>query len=361
MLEENTFVRDDLLPSWWANAIQKFLSTSAPGFQLSRGDATHIQVIAGADTSAAVISIKGKWRWNEATINRAHPGGAAGTWDIYATAVNNKIDATPAPGTDNTTYAFSLRIVKAGETPSIEAGVVDIFRLVGTLAWSGAEITALTQTLNNHSVPIYGPAVPPAASEVWEPGDLKPTARATAPAGWLLAQGQAVSRATFKALFEAIGTTFGVGDGSTTFNVPDGRGRSMIGSGTAAGDGTAVNHALGSMTGNERVVMTTGQMPKHGHNVSSSQTAHNHGVFNFYTASNFAIGGQVLVSGGGGVWSEDVQIAFRTNTFGATPLAQTGITDEKAPGITSTASESGAGESHPNLAPVFAGNWLIKT
>lgn len=47
----------------------------------------------------------------------------------------------------------------------------------------------------------------------------------TAPTGWLKANGAAVSRTTYAALFSAIGTTFGSGDGSTTFNLPDLRGR----------------------------------------------------------------------------------------------------------------------------------------
>ena len=46
----------------------------------------------------------------------------------------------------------------------------------------------------------------------------------TAPTGWLKANGAAISRTTFSALFDAIGTTFGAGDGSTTFNLPDMRG-----------------------------------------------------------------------------------------------------------------------------------------
>lgn len=51
----------------------------------------------------------------------------------------------------------------------------------------------------------------------------------TAPSGWLLCDGSAVSRTTYAALFAAIGTSYGVGDGSTTFNVPDARGRMRIG------------------------------------------------------------------------------------------------------------------------------------
>jgi len=56
-------------------------------------------------------------------------------------------------------------------------------------------------------------------------GSVVQFARNTAPTGWLKANGAAVSRTTYATLFSAIGTTFGVGDGSTTFNLPDLRGR----------------------------------------------------------------------------------------------------------------------------------------
>ena len=54
----------------------------------------------------------------------------------------------------------------------------------------------------------------------------------SAPAGWLLCQGQAVSRTTYAALFAAIGTAYGAGDGSTTFNLPDPREAALVGAGT---------------------------------------------------------------------------------------------------------------------------------
>ena len=60
-------------------------------------------------------------------------------------------------------------------------------------------------------------------------GVLNPYAGATAPAGWLLCFGQAISRTTYSTLFTAIGTTYGVGDGSTTFNLPDMRGQGTAG------------------------------------------------------------------------------------------------------------------------------------
>lgn len=52
-------------------------------------------------------------------------------------------------------------------------------------------------------------------------GTILPWSKATAPSGFLKCDGSAISRVTFADLFEVIGTTYGVGDGSTTFNIPD--------------------------------------------------------------------------------------------------------------------------------------------
>lgn len=78
-------------------------------------------------------------------------------------------------------------------------------------------------------------------------GMLAPFAGTTAPSGWFLCYGQAVSRTTYAALFTAIGTVYGIGDGSTTFNLPDLRGRTVAGQddmgGTAASRLTGDNGA----------------------------------------------------------------------------------------------------------------------
>jgi len=66
----------------------------------------------------------------------------------------------------------------------------------------------------------------------------------TAPTGWLLCNGDAVSRTTYADLFAVIGTTYGSGNGSTTFNVPDFRGRVPAGIG-AATDFSSVGLSLG--------------------------------------------------------------------------------------------------------------------
>jgi phage-related tail fiber protein len=76
------------------------------------------------------------------------------------------------------------------------------------------------------------------------PGAVQSFAMSSAPTGWLKANGAAVSRTTYAALFAAIGTTFGVGDGSTTFNLPDLRGEFVRG--WDDGRGVDTSRALGS-------------------------------------------------------------------------------------------------------------------
>jgi len=82
---------------------------------------------------------------------------------------------------------------------------------------------------------------------------------AVIPAGHLLCNGQAVSRTTYSDLFSAIGTTFGSGDGSTTFNVPDLRDRFVI--------GKSSGKALGSTGGSSSITMTDATMPNHTHTI----------------------------------------------------------------------------------------------
>lgn len=77
-------------------------------------------------------------------------------------------------------------------------------------------------------------------------GTISAYGGASAPSGWLLCDGSAVSRTTYADLFTALGTTFGTGDGSTTFNVPDLRGRFPLGV-AAAGTGSTLGGSGGSL------------------------------------------------------------------------------------------------------------------
>ena len=86
-----------------------------------------------------------------------------------------------------------------------------------------------------------------------------------APSNWLLCDGSAVSRTTYATLFAVIGTIFGEGDGSTTFNLPDIRDRFVVGAGST--------YENGNMGGEATHVLTIDEMPAHTHTVNISSAS----------------------------------------------------------------------------------------
>lgn len=137
-------------------------------------------------------------------------------------------------------------------------------------------------------------------------GAIQMFAGTTAPNGWLICDGSAVSRTKYARLFSVLGTTYGAGDGSTTFNIPDMRGRFPLG----VGDGTATGHtahALADAGGNENLVvpyhahylpaLTTGnQSASHTHASSTS------GEYIVTTSDSEANNTRVTYSSSGNRW-----------------------------------------------------------
>lgn len=91
-------------------------------------------------------------------------------------------------------------------------------------------------------------------------GVIQMFAGSTAPNGWLICDGSAVSRTEYATLYAVIGTTYGTGDGSTTFNLPDLQGRTAIGAGSGA---NLTSRTLGATGGSE-------SLQSHDHNVASN-------------------------------------------------------------------------------------------
>ena len=131
-------------------------------------------------------------------------------------------------------------------------------------------------------------------------GVVLPYAAATAPTGWLICDGSAVSRTTYAALFAAIGTTYGAGDGSTTFNLPAAGDRVIAGKGstktTLGGTGGSTAQTPSGTVGNTTLSST--QIP-----------SHSHGYFPYQASS--AVGGAGLLALGGGS-------GYRANEVGLT-------------------------------------------
>ena len=106
-----------------------------------------------------------------------------------------------------------------------------------------------------------------------------------APLGFLLCDGAAVSRTTYSNLFAVVGETYGQGDGTTTFNVPDFRRRVSVGAGGTAS--TTLGNAVGSTGGEETHQLSEAEMPSHDHSASANSAgSHRHGSGTYTAASD---------------------------------------------------------------------------
>ena len=163
-------------------------------------------------------------------------------------------------------------------------------------------------------------------------GAMLPFGGTTEPANWLFARGQAVSRTTYATLFAAIGTAFGAGDGSTTFNVPDLRGRVPVGRDNMGG--TPANRLTQAVSGVDATTVGAAGGDQRLHQ-------HNHGVTDPGHAHTGGAAGDVVVNHGIN------EIASSTSS--STGSATTGITIQNA----------GGGASQ-NVQPVVVSNWIIR-
>lgn len=201
----------------------------------------------------------------------------------------------------------------------------------------------------------------------------------TAPDGWVLAYGQAVSRTTYAALFAVLGTLYGAGDGSTTFNLPDCRGRALIGQdnmgGAAAGRVTSASGITATS-----IAATGGNQSTQAHNHGINDPGHFHAVFDPTHAHEIFDPGHTHVpgqgagfvipqgqagnenanfSGGGGTPEGTCASTAASGTHASIVLNGTGIGVES--NVTSiTTVVYGAGSSQ-NMPPVLVVSKIIYT
>lgn len=151
-------------------------------------------------------------------------------------------------------------------------------------------------------------------------GSVISFAGASAPTDWLLCDGATVSRTEYASLFSIIGTTYGVGNGSTTFNLPNLKGRTVVGVDAAQTE----FDALGETGGAKTHTLTVDQMPSHQHNTGGSP-----GIYRNYIGSG----------------SSHAFLGANTSTTVSDPY---------------NTSFTGGGQAHNNLQPYIVMNYIIK-
>lgn len=206
------------------------------------------------------------------------------------------------------------------------------------------------------------------------PGAIMAYGGSSAPTGWLLCNGDAVSRTTYAALFAAIGTAFGVGDGSSTFNVPNlvGRVPAGVDSGSARLDSFT---SLGSTIGAKSVTLTATELPAHTHSLSvsgttSSNGAHTHTGTTGNDSPDHTHAFTADVGGAGAAATAGAGVTVSTASVSATGGASTNhthtfTTDSNGAHThtvtsTGTSGSAGTGSAFGIVQPSLAVNYIIK-
>lgn len=217
-------------------------------------------------------------------------------------------------------------------------------------------------------------------------GVMTPFAGSSSPAGWLLCNGAAVSRTTYAELFAAIGTAWGAGDGSTTFNLPDMRQRFPLGV-AASGTGNTLGATGGAIDHTHTGPSHTHTGPSHTHGVGTLEAAaggtHNHDQgtsasggshsHSFADTSGGGSSGVSVVTGGAGgaaVTAHTHSVSGTTGSGGSHThdLGNGGsggshthtISGSTAAGGTGSTGAGGTGATGANNPPFAAVHYIIK-
>lgn len=350
-------------------------TTAAPGTSTTQLATTAFVTAAVSSATVGVSSFN--TRTGAVTLALGDITGAGG-----APAANAALTGVPtaptATGGTNTSQIATTAFVQTAITsmsPVVttfngRAGAVTL-TLVDVTSVGGAPLAnptftgtaaAPTPTAGDNSTNIATTAFvqTAAAGVAMPPGSVVSYAGSVAPSGWLLCDGSAVSRTgATAALFAAIGTTYGTGNGTTTFNLPDLRGRVVAGLDGGTGRLTpTVANTLGAVGGAQTYALAIGDLAAHNHTVNDPQ--HSHSITD--PGHFHSISGNILnVRGVGSVVSNWTGGSQNVWEYTQTNNANTGITSTNGVATGITTANNGSGNAHLNTQPTMALNKIIKT
>lgn len=227
--------------------------------------------------------------------------------------------------------------VAGNETVGGNSTVTGNLSVGGTTTLTG-NATAPTQSAGDNSTKVATTAfVSTALAAAAITGTINMWPTASAPTGYLLCNGQAVSRSSYAALFAVLGTTFGTGDGSTTFNLPDYRDRMPIGAGTT--------YSANSQGGSKDAIVVS-----HTHTASVTDAGHTHNMGPFGAWR-----------GADGTGNKGVPTWSSGDSYDYTLAASAANTNSSTTGISVSNSTTGSSGTNANLPPYLGIYFIIKT
>lgn len=273
-----------VLKNTWSNSGQTVLNTN-PIVLDSAGRAT----IFGSGSYCQVLKdMNGNTIWQKET------GDAASTstlgWGSVSggTANAQTVTVSGFASTDGQTFYFVAGSTNSGAlTLSVNGGSpISVVKPTagGTAILTGTEVVAGNVIgVTYYSTTGQFQLVTNNIAISTPPGQIATYAMGSCPAGWLAADGSPISRSTYAVLFSNIGTAWGNGDGSTTFNVPDLRGMFVRGTGTNGTYATAIGPSVAGYQADT--------YQNHSHTATSTDSGHTHGYTATSSASGAAAGG----------------------------------------------------------------------
>ena len=268
------------------------------------GSITGLAASATTDTTSATNITSGTLPAARLPSTTVSAGNYGGTTQIPVVTIDS---------TGRATYAANVDISGISIATSQLSGTISSAQLA-----SGAAVTNLGFTPYNSTNPSGYTSIPTGVVHMW------PTS--TAPTGYLSCAGAAVSRTTYASLFAVIGTTFGSGDGTTTFNLPNYTNRMPYGT------------TLGATGGSADAVVVS-----HTHTASSAVTdpGHVHYTYGAY--------------GGGGNPGGSLNVNNPGGQNQSVTSASTGIS------VSTSITSAGVSGTNANLPPYLGINFIIKT
>ena len=284
------------------------------GIIVSGGNIVAISGIASTTTSTGALVVVGG-AGISGTVNAGGNVNVGSNLNATGASISGNLSVTSNIFAGTATLSGNISVSNINASAAIVAGNLSVGGvLTSTTLPTGTANTAVATTAFVQGI------IPTGGLMMWS--------TASAPAGWLLCNGSAVSRTTYAALFAVIGTTFGSGDGSSTFNVPNYNNRAPVGAGGL--------YALGSTGGSK----------------DSTVVSHTHTLTGGNVSGTFLTNASASTS----------RTAFNTDFFGTQAVTNVSLsTSNGSPSYTNpTVNSTGSSGTDANMQPYLAINFIIK-